>query len=67
MTLQTRLSKLEASASLENNRRWHCVFGHPEECEAQRRALIDTGQAQESENFVFVSPMVATSQPEQAT
>ena len=64
MNLQTRLSKLEATASPENNRPWLRVIGHSEEeCEAQRRALIDAGQALESDNFVFrviVSPKEAT-------
>jgi hypothetical protein len=64
MTLQTRLSKLEATASPDDNRPWLRVIGRSEEgCEAQRRALIDAGQALESDNFVFriiVSPKAAT-------
>jgi hypothetical protein len=64
MTLQTRLSKLEATASTEDTRPWLRVIGDSkEECKAKRRALIDAGQALESDNFVFritVSPKAAT-------
>ena len=64
MTLQTRLSKLEATASPEQRRIWQRVIGRSkEECEAKRRALIDAGQALESDNFVFrivASPEAAT-------
>ena len=50
MTLQTRLSKLEAAASPEEHRMWQRVIGRSnEECEAKRRALIDAGQALESD------------------
>jgi hypothetical protein len=64
MTLQTRLSKLESTASPEEHRIWQRVVGRSkEECEAKRRALIDAGDAVESANFVFriiVSPKAAT-------
>ncbi len=64
MTLQTRLSRLESTASPEEHRMWRRVIGHSkEECEAKRRALVDAGQAQESDNFVFriiVSPTETT-------
>ena len=64
MTLKTRLSKLEATASPEDNRPWLQVIGHSEEqCESQRRALIDAGKAQDSDNFIFqiiVTPKEAT-------
>jgi hypothetical protein len=64
MTLQTRLSKLESTVSPEEHRIWQRVIGHSkEECEAQRRALIDVGEALESDNFIFriiVSPEAAT-------
>jgi hypothetical protein len=54
MTLKTRLSRLEAKASPEDNRPWLRVIGDSkEECEAKRRALIEAGQALESDNFVF--------------
>ena len=63
MTLQTRLSKLESTAP-DEHRMWQRVIGSSkEECEAKRRALIDAGQALESDNFVFriiVSPKAAT-------
>ena len=46
MTLQIRVSKLEATASPDDNRPWHRVIGDTEEeCEARRRAMIDAGQA----------------------
>jgi hypothetical protein len=64
MTLQTRLSKLEAAASPEEHRIWQRVIGHSKvECEAKRRVLIDAGEALESDNFVFriiVSPKATT-------
>jgi hypothetical protein len=64
MTLQTRLSKLEAIASPEDTRPWLRVIGDSEEeCKAKRRATIDAGKALESNNFVFriiVSPKEAT-------
>ena len=64
MTLKTRLSKLEATASPENTRLWLRVIGDSEEeCDAKRRALIDAGQALESDRFVFriiVTPKEAT-------
>jgi hypothetical protein len=64
MTLQTRLSKLEAISLPEEHRTWHRVIGgSEEECKAKRRALIDAGQALESDNFVFriiVTPKEAT-------
>jgi hypothetical protein len=54
MTLKTRLSKLEATASSENTRLWLRVIGDSEEeCDAKRRALIDAGQALESDRFVL--------------
>ena len=64
MTLQTRLSKLEAAASPDENQICQRVIGRSnEECEAKRRALIDAGQAVESNGFVFriiVTPKEAT-------
>jgi hypothetical protein len=64
MTLQTRLSKWESTASPEEHRIWQRVIGDSkEECVTQCRALIDAGQALESDNFVFriiVSPKAAT-------
>jgi hypothetical protein len=64
MTLQTRLSKLKAAALPDENQIWRRVIGRSnEECEAKRRALIDVGEALESDNFVFriiVSPEAAT-------
>lgn len=54
MILKARLTKLEAVASPEDHGKWFRVTGRSEEeCEAQRRALIDAGQALETDNFVF--------------
>jgi hypothetical protein len=64
MTLQTRLSKLEATVSPEDTRPWLRVIGDSQvECEAKRRALIDAGKCLESDRFVFrivVTPKEAT-------
>ncbi len=64
MTLRTRLSNLEATALPAECRIWRRVIGRSEEeCETKRRALIDGGQALESDNFVFritLTPKVAT-------
>jgi hypothetical protein len=63
MTLKTRLSKLEATASTEDNGTWLQVVGDSDaECEAKRRALIDAGQAEENYNFmlrIIVTPKEA--------
>jgi hypothetical protein len=54
MTLQTRLSKLEATASPNKHKVWRRVIGDSkEECEAKRRALIAAGEALESDGFIF--------------
>ena len=46
MTLQTRLSKLEATTSPAEHRIWQRVIGgSKEECEAKRRALVGAGPA----------------------
>ena len=67
MTLRTRLSKLEAIASTEDNRTWLRVIGDSEEeCEAKRRALIDAGDALETDNFIFVT-IVSPKDPTCAT
>jgi hypothetical protein len=64
MTLKTPLSKLEATTPPEDAKPWLRVVGDSqEECEAKRRALIDAGQALESDRFVFriiVTPKEAT-------
>jgi DNA topoisomerase IA len=54
MTLKIRLSKLEASASQVKHRGWRRVIGDSkEECEAKRRALIESGEALETDRFLF--------------
>ena len=64
MTLKSGLSKLEATALHDDNTPWPRVIGHSEaECDARRRALIDAGQALESDRFVFR----ATATPKEAT
>jgi hypothetical protein len=72
MTLGARPSKLESTASPEEEHRvWQRVIGRSkEECEAQRRTLIDAGEAVKSDDFVFriiVSPKEQHAHPKQAT
>jgi hypothetical protein len=62
MTLTTRLAQLEATASPHENKPWLRVIGYSEgecegysegECEAQGCALIDAGEALQSDSFIF--------------
>ena len=68
MTLKTRLSKLETTASPDAKLKpWHQVIGDSEEeCEAKRRALIDGGDALETDNFILVT-IVSPKDPKCAT
>jgi hypothetical protein len=51
--LETRLLKLEA-ASNPLDRPWRRVIcDSGADCEAQKRAMIESGQAQEGNNFIF--------------
>jgi hypothetical protein len=56
----TRISRLEGIVVLPHQPKGHRVIGDSaEECEVQRRALIDSGEAKESDLFIFrilVSP-----------
>jgi hypothetical protein len=59
--LETRLRKLEADQAPPSMFiPWHRVIGDSDgECEAQRRGMIEAGQAKEADNFIFhiiVSP-----------
>ena len=57
--VETRLLKLEA-AQIPLVKSWRRVIGDSEaECEVQKRAMIENGQAGETDGFVFriiVSP-----------
>ena len=54
MTMRTRLSRLEATAPVEDCRPYHCVIGDTkDECEEQRRAMVKAGKAAKSDNFIF--------------
>jgi hypothetical protein len=53
MMLERRLSKLEASVLPKYRRPWRRMIGTEAECETAARALIDAGQAQESDTFIF--------------
>jgi hypothetical protein len=57
--VETRLLKLEA-AQIPLTSSWRRVIGDSEaECEAQKRAMIENGQAAETDDYVFriiVSP-----------
>jgi hypothetical protein len=49
----TRISRLEGIVALPQPK-WHRVIGDSaEECEVQRRALIDGGEAEDSDSFIF--------------
>jgi hypothetical protein len=53
-TIKKRLAQLEAKAMPPAPRKWHRVIGDTDaECEAQRRAMIESGQAREGDNFIF--------------
>jgi hypothetical protein len=53
--VEARLRKLEAEkAPPAAFTQWHRVIGcSEEECEAQRRGMIGSGQAEEANNFIF--------------
>ena len=53
MMLEKRLSKLEASFLQKDSRVWRRMIGTEAECETAARALIEAGQAQESDGFIF--------------
>jgi hypothetical protein len=51
--VETRLLKLEA-AQIPPVHTWRRVIGDSDaECEAQRRAMIENGQAAETDKFIF--------------
>lgn len=58
-SLEMRLRKLESRAPAAI-KTWHRVIGDSDsECEAKRREMIEAGQAEEVDNFIFcviVSP-----------
>ena len=54
MTMRTRLSRLEATAPVEDYRPYHRVIGDTaEQCEMQKQAMIEAGKAAKSDNFIF--------------
>ena len=53
-TINSRLARLEAAASQEDQRPWRTVIGDSEdECQAKARAMIHCGQADELDNFIL--------------
>ena len=51
--VETRLLKLEAAGN-PLDRPWRRVTGETEaECQAQKRAMIESGQAAEADDFIF--------------
>jgi len=60
--VESRLLKLEAAVPGHLGLRWRRVIGDSEaECQAKRRAMIESGQAAEADDFIFrviVSPPV---------
>jgi len=53
-SIEARLRKLEADQAPTAFTQWHRVIGcSEEECEAQRRGMIGSGQAEEADNFIF--------------
>jgi hypothetical protein len=52
-SIEVRLQKLEAERAPVAFTQWHRVIGSSEECEAQRRGMIESGQAEEADNFIF--------------
>ena len=52
--IKDRLARLEAKVKPAEPGKWHRVIGGTEaECEAQRRAMIERGEAREADDFVF--------------
>ncbi|MGA2293555.1 hypothetical protein [Bradyrhizobium sp.] len=48
------MARLEAKAEPARPDRWHSVTGDTKaECEAQRRAMIERGEAAEADGFTF--------------
>jgi hypothetical protein len=55
----TRISRLEGALMPRPSKTYRMIGDSAEECEVQRRALIDSGKAKESDLFIFriiVSP-----------
>jgi hypothetical protein len=51
--VESRLLRLEAALSPVDHP-WRQVIGDTEtECQANRRAMIESGQAEEADNFIF--------------
>jgi hypothetical protein len=53
--IETRLRKLEADHLPTSIKRNHCLIGETtDDCEAQRRGMIESGRAEGSDNFTFI-------------
>ena len=51
----SRISRLEGAVMPPSPNKVHTMIGDStEECEVQRRALIDCGKAKESDLFIFI-------------
>jgi hypothetical protein len=53
MNIEARIEKLERVLVPSQDRRWHQAIGTEAECQTAVRALIDAGQAQESDRIIF--------------
>jgi hypothetical protein len=52
--VEARLLKLEAASTTPLDRPWRRIICDSEsDCETQRRAMIESGQAAETDNFIF--------------
>ena len=64
--LTTRLARIEGQLlppPPKPTRASHLLGGTNAECEAQREALVDSGNAAESDLFIFLIPVVPATRP----
>ena len=64
--LLTRLARIEEIVlppPPKPKRASHLIGGSNAECEAQRKTLIDSGNAAESDLFIFLIPVVPAMRP----
>jgi hypothetical protein len=57
--VESRLRKLEAVQTPPAFRRIHMIGGTNDECEAQKQSMIETGHADETDDFIFLIPAAA--------
>ena len=55
--LESRLRKLETAALPPAFRPRHMIGGTNDQCEAQRQAMIASGHADETDDFIFLIPV----------